>query len=610
MCGINGIISLHPSEKLSDRISKMNLAISHRGPDHDDYLVLQDSVALGHRRLSIIDLDSRANQPMVSNNSNFVIVYNGEIFNYRDIKSHLIDKYDFHTDSDTEVILASTQIYGIEWFLSRAIGMFAFALFDIKSNYLYLVRDRFGIKPLYYYLSSELLVFSSEIKGILSSGLVEADFYEEMIDEYLGNRYIREPNTFFKGIMQVESSSYIAVDADFNTSIIKYWELPKMNFKVDFEESEIVESTNHQVETALSRWFIADVKVGAYLSGGLDSSLTTAILAKKTDIPVNTYTIGFHDEGFNEFEFSRIVSKLYSTVHHEILLNSDSFLDDWDKLIWYKDAPLGVPNEIPLAIMTKNLSKDITVVISGEGADELFGGYGRIFRSPFDFENLKPLKSDFYKYFINLYEYVPRGLRDKYLNISSTVREEYDGLISEDFRNFSNEENVFRYFHNYHIKGLLQRVDMTTMQASVEGRPPFLDHRLIEYVYKEVPYDLKLKWQSTKAKENAKHSYANKYSEVHDIPKYILKRIAERYLPNDIVYRKKVGFPVPLTNWYQNLSSIAEFELINSHWLKRDLLSNLLMDCRDLDRAGQILWMFVNIQLFYKKYFTKSWLWN
>ena len=256
--------------------------------------------------------------------------------------------------------------------------------------------------------------------------------------------------------------------------------------------------------------------------------------------------------------------------------------------------------------MSTELSKDITVVISGEGADELFGGYGKIYRLPFDYKNHK-MKGTFYENLVEKYEYVPRNVRDKFLIVDMKYREYFDNKISQEFNKYSNEENMFRFFQTYHIKGLLKRVDMTTMQASVEARPPFLDHELIEFVNTKVPYNLKLKWIDNENMQMAKKEYANEYSEKRDIPKYILKKVSEKYLPKQIIYRKKVGFPVPLTEWMPEISKIAREYLTNTDWIDNRKIEDLINESKTSNRAGQILWMFINVEKFKIKYFEKEW---
>lgn len=605
MCGINGIFSIKTVNHLDNRIEKMNKSIFHRGPDSGAAYTFNNQLAFGHRRLSIIDLREIANQPMHSNSGIWHIIFNGEIYNFKEIKEHLT--YPFRTDSDTEVIIGAIEEKGIDWFLDMCNGMFAIALFNSETHELLLLRDRMGIKPLYFYNDGIHLVFSSEIKAILASGLVLAEFNESAVDEYLANRYVRSPYTFFKKIFQVNPGSFIKINQDLSFSEQIYWELPgDFNMDKKFDEPAIKDQFEQQLKKAIKLRLIADVPLGTYLSGGVDSSLITAFTVLEKGDKVNTYTIGFPE--LNEFEYARMVAEQYGTVHHEILIRKEDYMNNWERLISFKDGPLGVPNEIPLAIMSSKLREKITVVLSGEGADELMGGYGRIFRGPFDYQN-KATDNTFYDYFINEYEYVPRLMRDELIHAPKDYRKEFDEKIKACFEKGKNEENVFRFFHKYHVKGLLQRVDMTTMQTSVEARVPFLDHNLIEFTYKEIPYNLKLKWVSQKAMEEAKKQSSSLYSEKLDIPKYLLREVSYDYLPKEIIIRKKVGFPVPLTEWFGNLTDLANDLLQNCSWLKKGVLSDLISKSRTEVRAGQILWMFINIELFKQKYFQKDWRW-
>lgn len=605
MCGINGIYSNSGVNKLRERAEKMNCSILHRGPDAGLVTLEADILALGHRRLSIIDTNERSNQPMSSNSGTWCIVFNGEIYNFEEIK--LLLDYDFRTNSDTEVIVASIEQRGIDWFLSKANGMFAIGAYNNKSKELYVIRDRFGIKPLYYTIVDNIFIFSSEIKGLLASGLVEAKFNECAIDEYLANRYVRAPYTFFENISQVMPGSFVKVNEDIQITTKAYWELPSsFNMSKDYDEEKILQEFDGQVSQAVKYRLIADVPLGTYLSGGIDSSLITAITAKNSTEKLNTYTIGFPE--LNEFKYSRIISKLYNTAHHEIVMEKAEYLGKWEELISFKDSPLGVPNEIPLALMSSELKKKITVVLSGEGADELLGGYGKIFRSPFDHKNHHD-SIPFYDYLISEYEYVPREIRDEVLKSPIDYRSQFDSKIKEEFSGKTNEENVFRFFHNYHVKSLLQRVDMTTMQTSVEARVPFLDHELVEYTYESIPYDLKLRWNSDEAYSKAKLSHSKQYSELLDTPKYLLRKLAYKFIPESIVDRKKMGFPVPLNDWFGDISELGSEYLSDAPWIKEGGLDLLNESIKSEGRYSQILWMFINVEIFRKKYFEKEWRW-
>lgn len=603
MCGINGFICKRKIENGEYRINSMNNSLIHRGPDAEGYVKI-DGGYMGQRRLSIIDMDSRSNQPMWTNEKDAAIVYNGEIYNYKELKDSLC--YKFKTTSDTEVLLAGIKEYGIDW-IKKCNGMFAFAFADIRENKIILCRDRLGIKPLYYYMDKEKLIFSSEIKGILNSGLIEVIFNNNAIDEYLGNRYVREPYTFFQGIYQVPAGHYLTINRDLQMKLVRYWNLPdEFNMDSIYGENEIYDRFKSEVVDAIRRRMIADVPIGTYLSGGIDSGIISAVCAKQSKKSINTYTIGF--PMMNEFPYAQMVAQQYQTNHHELLLSATDYFDKLEELISYKDGPLGVPNEVPLAVMSKELKTLITVVLSGEGADELMGGYGKIYRSPFDYENIDFCHGEnFYDYFINKYEYVPREIRDRYLLTSHFIRDAKDEEIRKQFDERINEENVFRFFHQYHVKGLLQRVDAMTMYASIEARVPFLDHTLIEFVYKEVPYELKLRWNSNEVKERARKSSSSFYSERWDQPKYLLRKLGSELLPRDVVNRKKMGFPVPLNTWFAELKEMGIHLLKNSNWFDYTKLDKLYEDCMNNIRSGQLLWMFVNVELFRKMYFEREW---
>lgn len=604
MCGINGIIGIHHISEIEKRILKMNDLISHRGPDAGEIQIISKRVALGHRRLSIIDPTERSNQPMTSNSKRWTVVFNGEIYNFQDLKKNL--EYNFYTNSDTEVILAYVETYGVDAFLKECNGMFAIGLFDNVEEKLYLIRDRLGIKPLHYALTEEAVLFSSEIKGILGSGLISPSFNEDAIDEYLGNRYVRAPYTFFKDIFQLEAGHYLTLDRNMRVESYCYWELPtEFNLQTNYDEEEISKKFEIELREAIERRLVSDVPLGTYLSGGVDSSLITAITTKLLNKPVHTYTIGFNN--LNEFGYANRVADQYNTVHHQTSLSKDNYFDLMEEIIRYKDAPLGVPNEIPLAHLSREIKKNITVILSGEGADELLGGYGRIFRTPFDYKNHN-IDTNFYNYFINNYEYVPRDIRDTFLNTSKRYRLYFDQKLEQDFKMHSNEENVFRFFHTYHVKGLLQRVDTTTMLAGVEARVPFLDYKLVEYSYKYIPYSLKLRWKDSFSKNSASKAWSNEYSEDLDIPKYILKKISYKYLPKEIIERKKMGFPVPLNDWIDLLEEGAVEILKEASWLKQDMLIELIEKSRTNERAGQVIWMFINVELFRRNYFSGKFL--
>ncbi len=643
MCGILGQINLGTTGNINKNKFKQALDLQeHRGPDDSD-IYLEDNFIFGHRRLSIIDLDSHAKQPMVSKCGNYILVFNGEIYNYNEIKDELLNKgYTFTTSSDTEVLLYSYIEYGIDC-IEKFIGMFAFAIQDKVKDLSYIVRDRLGIKPLYYTSQNNKFTFSSEIKSILELDNKERDINKNAVSSYFSFRYPILNDTFFNDISSLTPAHYIKISNN-EIKTVEYWNVAE-KFKEqrdDKGEEYYIKELKNILESAIKYRMISDVPFGAFLSGGVDSSVITAIMAKNSSEPIKTFTIGFEEEGFNEFKYAKIVADKYNTKHREIVLSGEDYIETMENLISYKDAPLSVPNEVPLYLMSKELKKYITVVLSGEGADEIFGGYGRIFRSPYDLERLKNLdnldlsmdeKNEFIRelikkygvdsfsneieHFMNIYSYT--SLDDKKELLSSDINlDEIENLFIDKFLSYFNEleddsyYNKLMYtFEKVHVVGLLHRVDMTTMATSVEARVPFVDHRVVEFAF-SIPLKYKLKWNSEK--EKAKLLMSDKISEVYDTPKYILKKAYEGILPNEILYRKKMGFPVPLNNWFGGHFNEYAKKILLSDEAKNRNLYNIenIKEWLDSDKLStdhsfaMKIWMLINLELFNKKYFNKK----
>jgi asparagine synthase (glutamine-hydrolysing) len=644
MCGILGQISFnksHPSQYGQFRHA-LDLQ-DHRGPDDSDIYEEKEFI-FGHRRLSIIDLASHARQPMRSDCGNFILVFNGEIYNYLEIKNELIKKgHSFKTSSDTEVLLHAFMEYGIDC-VQYFIGMFAFCIYDKKAEEYYLVRDRLGVKPLYFSKDRDKFIFASEIKSILELDVKKRELDYKAVSSYVSFRYPILNNTFFKGINSLAPAHYIKLTkTDFK--IIEYWNVTDKFKEQQNDKGEVYYQTKlaKLLESSVKYRMISDVPFGAFLSGGVDSSIVTAIMAKNSLKPIKTFTIGFEEKGFNEFEHANIIVEKYGTEHKEIVLSSKNYIKTMEELISFKDAPLSVPNEVPLYLMSKELKKYITVVLSGEGADEIFGGYGRIFRSPYDFNRMKELdalnlsvdeKKEFcinfirkyltdsfdgeIDHFMNIYSYTAFKDKKELLNNNlplDDIEEELIEKITHYFDELGGDSyyNKLMYaFEKVHLVGLLHRVDTATMAASVEARVPFVDHRLVEFAF-TIPLKYKLKWTSKEAKEASKLLMSDQISETFDIPKYILKKTYEDIIPNSILYRKKMGFPVPLNSWFGgHLNEYAKDILLsqeaqnrgiyNTENIKQWLDSNRLST--DHSFAMKI-WMLLNLELFNKKYFSK-----
>jgi asparagine synthase (glutamine-hydrolysing) len=631
MCGIAGIYNLKEGRKISKTLLReMADSMKHRGPDDSGTEVFKNA-ALGNRRLAILDLSKKGHMPMHDGNGNIWITHNGEVYNYREIRHELSRRgHNFKSDSDTEVILRSY----IEWkekCLEKFNGMFAFALYDSRNNELFMARDRLGIKPLYYAKINGQFVFASEIKAILKHPKYKREINFRAVSSYLSYRYGLGDETMFKGINKLLPGHYLKIKGG-KIDISEYWDI---GFAKSNRKSEAYYKTELRrlLEKSVKSRMISHVPVGAYLSGGLDSSIIVALMAKYSSKKVKTFSIGFKEEGFDEFSYARLVAKRYRTDHTEISVSMKDYLKSMKTLIRYKDLPLAVPNEVPIYLMSKQLKKHITVVLSGEGADEIFSGYGRIFRSPLDYKKLRIIymlpgflrKSLFrsfigkYKnkkfnsemeHFLYLYSYFP--LREK----MQIFNEKMKGAIRNDestreiFRKCFYKcrkrpyyEKIWYVFEKLHLPGLLQRLDCPTMATSVEARVPYVDHELVEFMF-TIPTGYKMRWKSFLHRIKSFNKTSDEISEINDTTKYILKESCKDLLPQEIVERSKKGFPVPLDEWFDGIS-LAKKELLNKNSKIRMLVNQKNLE-RWLDSGnskGQKIWMLLNLEYWLRAYF-------
>ncbi len=643
MCGVLGQIVLNsdlPYFNVGEFENALNLQV-HRGPD--GFGVYEGEGFLsGHRRLSIIDVDHHSDQPMISSCGNYVLIFNGEIYNYLQLKDKLIEKgYVFQTASDTEVLLNSFIEYGVKC-VQQFIGMFSFAIFDKTSDEFYIVRDRLGVKPLYFSKTDNSLIFSSEIKSILAldSGPMQRPLNKSAVSSYMSFRYPILNDTFFEGINSLAPGHYIKINKS-SFEIIEYWNLIDcfLEQKDDKGEEYYIQNLRKILQSAVQYRMISDVPLGAFLSGGVDSSVITGIMADSSLEPVKTFSIGFEEEGYNEFEYANIIASKFKTDHHEIIMSGADYVGTLDSLISYKDAPLSVPNEVPLFLMCQELKKEITVVLSGEGADEIFGGYGRIFRSPYDYERVASIdnmdisdeekrkfcENIFKKYsqgdfdneldhFMLIYSYTSFSDKKELLNESIHL-DDIETQLYTKFMGYFDElgeesyTNKMMYaFEKIHLVGLLHRLDTTSMAASVEARVPFVDHRLVEFAFK-IPLKYKLKWNDTNSIPYTLTS--DEISETYDTPKYILKKSYEGIIPKKVLYRKKMGFPVPLNNWFGgDFSDYAKKILLSKQATQRNVFNSSNVkdwlestNLGDDHRFAMKIWMLVNLEIFFTKYF-------
>ncbi len=637
MCGLACIINFQDGVSENSDIEKMTAAISHRGPD-DSGFFKNTFVHFGFRRLSIIDID-KGHQPMKSIDDRYIIIFNGEIYNFKDIRSKLQNKgYKFKTNCDTEVIIYSYDMWGKDC-MKQFNGMFAFVIYDQLKQEIFIARDRMGIKPLYYTKINNNFIFSSEIKALLQFENIKKIPNYKSISSYLTFRYTYDENSFFEDIVKVKPGSYITINKK-GLEKSSYWSLPFHNEKNDLGEKFYLEKTEELLSNAVGRRLISDVSLGALLSGGLDSSLVVSIMSSLSKEKINSYSIGFDKIEYDESKYAKIVADHCGAEHLHLNLSKNQYIDNLISMIKKKDAPLSIPHEQALYLICKELKKHTTVVISGEGADELFGGYGRVQKSPMDYKKILFLKKYFskniynkltnifglpkniheidshQKYFFSVYNWMP--IEEKLNLFTNQMNEniEFDkDLIDfwgEDFE-FTKHGNpydqVLYLFEKNHLGCLLDRLDIMSMASGVEARVPFVDHELIEFA-SSIPVHYKLKWKSKfhKVKSIFKNSFA--VSETDDISKYILRKIGYKNLPKEIVERKKKGFPVPLDDWlHSGMINSAKEILLDSKTTSRNIfnkkkLEYLLNNKQNLqyDFWGKKIWMLMNTELWFRQF--------
>jgi asparagine synthase (glutamine-hydrolysing) len=525
MCGIAGFLEL--GGRVSDAratLERMSATIVHRGPDEDG-LHLEPGIGLAHRRLSIIDL-ATGQQPMATEDGDLVLVYNGEIYNYRELRDELAGVgYVFRTQSDTEVVLAGYRVQGTSFF-ARLNGIFAFALWDRPRRRLVLARDRLGIKPLYWSVRDGVFYFASEVKA-LRPVTPRRQVNVDSLALFLTYGFVPGALSLMDGVSVMSPATVVAVDAGGPREEV-YWRA-RYQQDVRLSEEEAVTELAEKLQRVVRRQMVSDVELGAFLSGGVDSSLLVAIMAGLSSRPIQTFSIGFEEEEANEFRFSRPVAKQFATDHTEILYGQKDFLKLLSEAIWYLDEPLRHDSGVALMHLARAAKRKVTVVLTGEGSDELFLGYYKYQRAD--------QVSRLLRYVPGLAAAVlprrylgwlpPRVLRPALDRCPSPP---WPDLVQVDFRRSSAPswpERLADVDCRHYLVTLLMNQDRMSMAASIESRVPYLDNELIEWAH-ALPLELKLRGS---------------------VGKYLLKRVAARYFPEEFLHREKMGFPVPLDRW-------------------------------------------------------------
>lgn len=584
MCGIAGYVGDVSREK----IAKMLHSISHRGPD-DSGMFVRGQVGLGNNRLAVIDITPKGHQPMFDDERSLCIVYNGEIYNFIEIRRQLGKEYKFKSNSDTEVIIYAYKKWGVNC-LKHLNGMFAFVIYDIKNNLLFGARDRRGEKPLKYFFDGETFIFASEIKGILPVLKEKPKMDIEAIGDYLTLQYVPAPKTGFQNIYKLPSASYF-VFKEGKLKINKYWSLD-FSKKLNLSENEWVEVLEEKINKSVKNRMISDVPIGAFLSGGVDSGATTAFMAMNSTKRIKTFSIGFTDPKFDETKYSKQIAELYCTDHSYIKINSKIFKEELPKISDYYDEPFADNSLIPTLFLSRFARKDVTVALSGDGGDENFAGYDRYNIVAFgDYYRLMPRKLRNYlvrPIMNSLYNLSPNLLNTRLKTFSNTFEEPFykrymnyksffndndkDFILSKpgkdtfliDKDQFDNKltdiDNALKAdINSYLPEDLLYKMDIASMSSGLEVRAPLLDYELMELTAK-IPSSLKIR-------------NFNK--------KYIFKRmlIEKNILPVNIINRSKRGFNAPIGDWLQ--TDLKEYTL--SQLNSKKFRQSEIFDDRKLD---------------------------
>ena len=545
MCGICGIVRKGDNK---DIIKKMNDRIMHRGPDGEGYYIDGD-IAFGHRRLSIIDL-STGDQPIYNEDDSVVTVYNGEIYNYVELRSELESLgHEFKTKSDTEVLVHGYE----EWHTDlpkHLRGMFAFAIHDKKRNEIFLARDNFGIKPLYYAKMNDSFMFASEIKSFLDVPDFKKEFNEDILETYLEFSFVPTNETFFKGVYRLDAGcSLLYKDEDIK--INKYFKLDFKEDKMSF--SDAVKNISDVMEDSVKRHLIADVEVGSFLSSGIDSSYIVS-LAK----PDKTYTVGYENKKYDEINYAKDLADKLGIKNESKIIKKDEYLDAIPKIMYHLDEPTSDPAAISLYFVAKLASRDLKVVLSGEGADEFFGGYN-YYREEVDYKFYNKIPygirhaigkvAGLFPEVRGFNFLVRRGekLENSYIGVNrnfsekmarKVLRKNYElkaidvtKNVYNEFKDYSNIDKMQAIDINFWLmKDILLKADRMTMASSIEGRVPFIDKEVFS-VASKLPFDYKV------TKENTKVA---------------LREAAKEVIPTDAYKKKKLGFPVPIREWIKD----------------------------------------------------------
>src|SRR3954464_15074243 len=632
MCGIAGIVAadrLRAEERA--RLPLMRDVITHRGPD-DAGIYCDERAGLAHRRLSIVDLE-QGHQPLGNEDGSVQVVFNGEIYNHAEVRPELeAHGHVYKTRCDTETIVHAYEQWG-DGCVERFRGMFAFAIWHATRQPLLLPRDRLGIKPLYWTVVNNRLLFGSEIKVILESGLVRAEPNERAIPEVLSTRYLSGAETLFKGIYRL-LPGHVLVYEHGTVTTRQWWDVPagKRDAELDgMSEAALVDRFRAKLEDAVRTRLMADVPLGMFLSGGLDSSAIAALMARMIDRPLQTFSVAFKQRAFSELDYARQVATAIKADAHEIVIGEDDFFGALPRLVWHEDEPIAHPSSVPLYFVSKLAREHVKVVLTGEGSDELLAGYGKYpralanWRAGAAYALVPPPIRDFVSHTVvpRLPSRVARYARRSFLAMprtpeamffdnfaaiglrrqASLLDPRFGGAASADAygpsRAYFDAPNgqsttldrlLYTDMKTYLVE-LLMKQDQMSMAASIESRVPFLDHRLVEYAA-TLPDEWKLNGWTTKR---------------------VLREAVKGLLPESILNRPKMGFPVPFANWTRGgWNGVARDVLLDRRSRERGILDPQAVDRLLIDHAagrtegGDRIWSLLNLELWHRTFIDQE----
>ena len=630
MCGITGFCDFTKTLTLKD-LSGANDSLAHRGPDGDGVEINETGnarIGFGHKRLSVIDLSEAAKQPMHSLDGNISLIFNGEIYNYLEIKTQLISLgHQFNTESDTEVIIKSYEEWGVQ-LVDRFIGMYAFSILDKRKNTLYFFRDRAGVKPFYYYEKDGCILFASELKALHKYPAFKKEIQDTSVGLYFTYGYIPAPYTIFKNTRKLLPGHYLKVNLGTKHSEeIKYYDvIDSYNKpKLSISENEAKEEVERLMISSFNYRLVSDVPTGVFLSGGYDSSAVAGILQSNHSQKIKTFTIGFEEKEYNESQFAKEIATFLGTDHHEYVCSVKESQDIMPELSEIFDEPFGDNSAIPTILVSRFAQKHVSVALSADGGDEIFAGYNRytqlaklskyltripkfaisfpayilkntpLDQFPLNNNNIRALsrlsevfssKND-YEIYEALNRHFTKNHLAKFLNNTNEIPGLYDSFAPIDPENdFINTVLALDY-KTYMADDILVKVDKATMSCGLEGREPFLDHRLIDFVA-QLPSGLK-------------YNDGNK--------KYLLKQITHKYVPQNLLERPKTGFGIPVFDWLKGDLKEYLFEYINEEELSRHEYINSKEAIRIRDRfisgksGNEIqVWLILMFQMWWRRW--------